>query len=201
MKDLALLVADRNMESAMEGILSRPQALGVRAFSYEIDRHAGRDGGVRTTGPETLTLLRDEFRHGIVMLDLEGSGADTTSAVELEQELDARLSPIWKTRAKTIVIDPELDAWAWGSENALRQALGWTENRRIRDWLAEHGYQFDARQKPIRPKEALEALMVKLNEPRSSALYRRVTGKISLNRCVDPAFDRLRNALQGWCPP
>src|ERR1035438_7452055 len=95
MKDLALLVADKNMDFAMRGILSRPKALGIRSVSYEIRQHGGRDGGVRTTGPETLARLRREFSYGIVMLDWEGSGTRANSAIALERELDLRLSPVW----------------------------------------------------------------------------------------------------------
>ena len=71
----------------------------------------------------------------------------------------------------------------------------------IRECLAGRGYVFDGGQKPIRPKEALQDLMVQLNRPRSSALYEMVTRKISLSQCVDPAFKRLRSTLQSWFPP
>jgi hypothetical protein len=43
-------------------------------------------------------------------------------------------------------------------------------------------------------------LVRELNRPRSSVLYEQITGKISLNRCVDPAFLRLKDALQFWFP-
>jgi hypothetical protein len=86
MKDLALLVADKNMDFAMHGILGRAQALGIRPITHEIRQHVNRDGGVRTTGPETLALLRHQFHRGIVMLDWEGSGTKADSAVALEQE-------------------------------------------------------------------------------------------------------------------
>ena len=56
MKDLALVVADKNMDFAMRGILARNDRLGIRSVSFEIKPHIGRDGGVRTTGPETLSL-------------------------------------------------------------------------------------------------------------------------------------------------
>jgi hypothetical protein len=118
MRDLALLVADKNMDFAVRGILSRPKALGIRTVIYEIRQHVNRDGGVRTTGPETLALLRQQFSHGIVMLDREGSGTEK-SAIELEQDLDLRLARSWDKRAKAIVIEPELDVWIWGSDTAL----------------------------------------------------------------------------------
>jgi hypothetical protein len=201
MKDLALLVADKNMDFAMRGILNRHKALGTRSVSYEIRQHVNRDGGVRTTGPETLALLRQQFRHGIVMLDWEGSGSKAKSAIALEQELDARLERTWGDRAKAIVIEPELDVWIWGSDNALVKILEWSEDQGIREWLTGRGYAFDGSQKPMRPKEALNELMIWLNHPRSSVLYERITGKISLAQCVDPAFRRLRSTLQSWFPP
>jgi len=200
MKDLALLVADKNMDFAMRGILARPEALKIQAIEYEIKPHAGRDGGVRTTGPEIMALLRDQFRHGIVMLDWEGSGTDVNSVHALQQELDERLSKFWDDRARAIVIDPELDAWIWGSDNVMGEVLDWGEEKPIREWLAEQGFEFDPARKPLRPKEALETLMIHLGEPRSSALYRKVTTRISLTRCADPGFTRLKFFLQKWFP-
>jgi hypothetical protein len=201
MKDLALLVADKNMDFAMRGILNRSKALGIRSVTYESRQHVNRDGGVRTTGPETLALLRKQFHHGIVMLDWEGSGTKAKSAIGLEQELDERLARTWGTRAKAIAIEPELDVWIWGTDNALRSIFEWPEAESIRGWLAGRGYAFDDSQKPVRPKEALDELMVWLDQPRSSVLYERITGKISLAQCVDPAFRRLRSTLQSWFPP
>jgi len=200
MKDLALLVADKNMDFALRGILARPEPINIRRLSYEIKTHAGRDGGVRTSGPETLALLKRQFRNGLLMMDWEGSGAEVGSSIELENELDARLAELWGNQAKAIVIDPELDAWVWGSDNVMSEILGWRKNQRIRAWLADHGYELDPHLKPLRPKEALEELMVYLSEPRSLILYERVTSRISLERCVDPAFNRLKAKLQAWFP-
>ncbi len=198
MKDLALLVADKNMDYALRGILSRHESIGVQKLDYEIGQHMGRDGGVRTTGPETLSLLRDQFRDGILMLDWEGSGSDSDNALILEQELDRRLTPFWGKRAKAIVIEPELDAWVWGSDNVMQDVIGWCEDLGIRKWLANRGYEFHQNQKPVLPKEALQTLMEQLRRPRSSALYEKVTAKISLRNCNDPSFNRLKTTLQKW---
>src|SRR5271157_304043 len=200
MKDLALLVADKNMDFALRGILTRPESINIRRLSYEIKAHAGRDGGVRTSGPETLALLKRQFRNGLLMMDWEGSGAEVGSSIEIENELDDRLAQLWGKQAKAVVIDPELDAWFWGSDNVMSEILGWRKNQRIRAWLADHGYELDPHLKPLRPKEALEELMVYLSEPGSSILYERVTSRISLECCVDPAFNRLKAKLQAWFP-
>lgn len=201
MKDLALLVADKNMDFAMRGILGHPERLGIRAVTPpKIIVHDRHDGGVRTTGPETLAAFRSEFGHGIVMLDLEGSGAGAMDAIDLENELDERLAKTWGDRAKSIVIVPELDVWAWGSDHAMAGVLGWSKDQKMRVWLGERGHAFYENQKPARPKDALTDLMFELREPRSSKLYQRLMERISLAKCVDPAFNRLKSALQTWFP-
>jgi hypothetical protein len=88
----------------------------------------------------------------------------------------------------------------WGAENALKTSLGWSKPDTIRDWLRGQGYVFDDHQKPERPKEALEAALRELRRPRSSALYEEFAGKLSLRRCIDPAFAKLRATLQQWFP-
>ena len=200
MKDLALIVADKNMDFALRGILSRIASLKIRSIEYETRVQVGRDGGVRTYGPDTLSLLHHRFYHGIIMFDWNGSGTEFENPSELEQDLDQRLEKTWGDRAKAIVIEPELDAWVWGSDNALREVLDWNEVPQIREWLETKGFVFHTHRKPIRPKNALNELMFKLKRPRSSALYEQVANKISLEKCVDPAFLRLKNTLQEWFP-
>ena len=200
MKDLVVLVADKNMEFAMRGILDRPKALGARPIDYKLIPHPQHDARVRTSGPEFLRGHNHQYWHGIIMLDWEGSGVDQDESIELENELDARLGLLWGDRGKAIVIEPELDVWVWGSEKLMRQVLEWEQNIEIREWLAGQGHEFDRNGKPSRPKEALEDLMYKLGEPRSSMFYQKLTARQSLTKCVDPAFGRLRTTLRSWFP-
>ncbi len=163
--------------------------------------HPGRDGGVRTGGVDVLARERQRFAHALLVFDLEGSGAnDDQSAVDLERSLDAQLEALWGPSAKAIVITPEVDIWIWGTDNALMDVLHWPSEVGMRNWLRERGFEFDANGKPERPKEALEAMIPVHKQPRSSALYEKITRKISLRRCTDPAFLRLRDALRGWFP-
>jgi hypothetical protein len=132
-------------------------------------------------------------------MDFEGCGANSDAST-LEAELDVRLQATWQDRAKAIVIEPEVDVWMWGSDNAIRNVVGWTHEGTIRKWLEGEGFQFQANDKPVRPKEALEAVRRKTNQPRSSSLYKEIASKVSLRNCTDAAFQRLRHQLIDWFP-
>ncbi len=198
MKDLVLLVADKNAHFALKGALGRPEALGIRPIEFEFRVHPGRDGGTRRTGPEMLALERRRFKHALLVLDFEGCGTDLPNATELEAQLDGRLSTHWKEAAKSIVIEPELDVWVWGADNAVEAVIEWPAGKSVREWLRERGFTFEANEKPTRPKEALEAALRIPGLPRSSALYQTIAEKISLRRCGDEAFIRLRKQLFEW---
>jgi hypothetical protein len=83
MQDLVILVADKNMQFALQGALSRPQALSIRQLSFEFRSHMGRDGGVRTTGASVLGSEKVRFRHALMILDHEGCGQETASVQQL----------------------------------------------------------------------------------------------------------------------
>jgi hypothetical protein len=200
MKDLVLLVADKNAHFALKGVLSRPMALGIRPIEFEFRVHPGRDGGARESGPEVLALERRLFRHALLLLDFEGCGTDLLNAKLLETQLDERLFLRWQDAAKSIVIEPELDVWVWGSDNAVETAIEWPPGGHVREWLRDRGFTFWANDKPARPKEALEEALRIPALPRSSAVYQKIAEKISLQRCRDESFIRLRNKLVKWFP-
>lgn len=52
--DLLLLVADKNMEYAVRGLLSRPQALEVRPLEFEVYVQPQRDPGCALRAHEFL---------------------------------------------------------------------------------------------------------------------------------------------------
>ena len=200
MQDLVLLVADKNAQFALSGALCRPEALGIRKIEFTFLVHPGRDGGARKSGPEMLNLETRRFQHAILLFDLEGSGAELLDARLLEQQLDTQLAATWQGRAKTVVIEPEVDIWLWGSDNAMQQVLGWTDKIPIRPWLQEKGFEFTIEGKPTRPKEAFQEVVRKCGLPRSSSLYAKITGKLSLQRCTDSAYQRLAAKLREWFP-
>jgi hypothetical protein len=197
--DLFVLVADKNVHFALEGALARPEAIGIRPISRQIRVHSGRDGGCRTTGVDILALERRLHDAFLLVFDFEGCGAEC-EVDELEAQLDAQLQERVGLKSKAIVIEPEADIWVWGSDNVLSEIFEWPLDVGIRDWLVANGFVFAPDGKPLRPKEALEALLTVHRKPRSSALYKRITSRISLARCTDPAYGRTRDALLGWFP-
>ena len=148
---------------------------------------------------EILRVERRYWKHAVLILDYEGSGAGV-AAPDLEIDLDAALSRDWGTDAKAIVVEPEIDAWMWGAETRLREVVRWKFPEGIREWLAEMSFAFDPPGKPLRPKEALEAVFRRARLPRSAANYEELAKRVSLIRCQDPAFGRLRDTLRGWFP-
>jgi hypothetical protein len=96
------------------------------------------------------------------------------------------------------VIEPELDVWVWGADNAVETVIEWPSGKKVRERLREQGFTFEANEKPTRPKEALEAALRIPGLPRSSALYQTIAERISLRRCDDEAFIRLRKQLLAW---
>jgi len=200
MKDLVILAADKQMLFAMKGALTRPDALGIRALECDFRKHPNRDGGVRTTGPEFLNLYRQSHSRAVMVMDFEGSGASET-ALELEDRLNNRLSEVWRNDAVAIVVEPEMDIWVWGTDNAIAQVIRWKRTETIRNWLQNRGFIFDPNGKPVRPKEAIEAVLRESRQPHSASLYEKITRQISLQRCRDAAFLRLKKRLIQWFPP
>lgn len=195
-KDLVVLVADKNAHFALRGALNRPKSLGIRTIEFEFLVHPQRDGGVRKNGTELLRAERKGFSHAVLMLDFEGSGSSCSTAKELEDQLQERIEQTWHTNGIAVVADPEVDSWLWGSDNTLAQVLNWSREESVREWLKDREFAFHANQKPKRPKEAIETVLREQRIPRSSSLYERITKQLSVNKCVDPAADRLRHWLR-----
>lgn len=205
-RDLIVLVADGTMEATAKGLLSRPEALGIREVDCTIVPHPERDPGVFHRSPEFLEPFRSRYRHALVMLDREGSGQEEQlSRSTMESDLEERLAAHWQPgRCAAVVLDPELEIWWWSDSPHVEAVLGWGErDQNLRAWLVEEGFVEKGptpRQKPDRPKEAVEKALRVARKPRSSALYRQLATKVSFRRCEDSAFLRFCEILAQWFP-
>lgn len=114
MKDLVILVADKDLEHAMKGLLARPAALGIRAVEADIFVEPQHDPACARYGVEFISNFSRQYRHGLLMFDHNGSGMETTDPRELQEILNKRLAQsAWGERAKAIVPEPAIPA---GSE-------------------------------------------------------------------------------------
>lgn len=202
-KDLIVLVADKNMENAIDGILPRYQSIGTHPISYSIKVHPHRDSGVRKTGAELLRTQLHLFRHALMIYDFEGAGREEKTAKNLEDDGDKLLRRVgWGNQARTIVIHPELDIWVWADSPHIPELLGWRPDyQSLQQWLLSHGYEFNHDNKPLRPKEALEKVLREKRIPRSSALYKKIAQKVGFLRCSDRSFVKLTTILKRWFAP
>ncbi len=198
--DLVVLVPDRNTEASMEGILARHESLRIRQITTRILVHPEKDPGCRLHGHELLRTQQRFYSHALLIFDREGSGGETQTSRELESRAeDALASAGWGQRAAAIVIDPELDIWVWSDSPVVEQCIGWgTREPRLREWLRQKGFTLREGVKPTDPKEALQAARDLLRKPRSSSLYKDLALRVSLERCQDQAFVKLRTRLRDW---
>ena len=198
-KDLIILVADKNMEFAVRGILTRLEALGIRDITYDLYVHPERDPGCLNRGHDFLRPFFKSHARALMLLDHHGCGHESATSESLECEIENRLAQSgWKDCA-AIVISPELENWAWSDSPHVDTILGW-EGRKpdLKCWLVENGHWVDGESKPRIPKEALEAAIRLVRKQRSSSLYRDLASKVSLDRCEDRSFTKLKTTLKAW---
>ena len=202
--DLVILVADTSIEAVVRAILKRPEALQIRGLTRKIYVHPDRDPGCRTKPHAVLTRqLSTAFRFALVVFDRQGSGGESSDVATLETHVTDQLVRVgWNDRAAAVAIDPELEVWVWADSPHVADALGWTgRDPALRDWLAERGVWPRQDVEPRDPKRAVDMALDEVCKPRSSELYGRLATHVSLARCTDPSFGRLRSQLQTWFSP
>jgi hypothetical protein len=197
-----VLVADRDIEAAVSGLLRRTRAIPLRPVTYEVFVHAERDPGCRKRAHEFLRSQSSASRHALVVFDRDGCG-HPGSAEEIEQEVEGRLRDSgWDDRARAVVIDPELEVWVWSDSPNVDRALGFAQQlQRPRDWLAGRDLWPPGADKPPDPKRAVQAVLHQARKPRSASIYEELAAKVSIDKCTDRAFVRLLRVLRAWFPP
>lgn len=201
--DLVILVADKDMEHTLRGLLSRPRSLGIRNVEYKVISHPEHDGGCRSTGTDLLRSFSSTADYALLIFDWEGCGAKAKTPEALEQQLQGKLSANgWENRNAAIVIQPELEAWIWANSSKVDRILSWPAalpgTGDMRDWLREQEWTEERSAKPRRPKEAFRAVLQHIKKPVSSSIFRQLAETISFRNCQDRAFLRLQDVLQNW---
>lgn len=205
-KDLIVLVADTDARYAMEGLLERPRDLGIRSIQYEVRQESDHDPACRVRSAEVLRPVHNIFDHALVVFDYHGC----SSSEPRKRVQDAVIGRLringWGDRASAVVIEPELEAWAWGDPAYLAGALGWSD-RSLAMFLRRQGLQERGRSRPTDLKRALKAAVWNAPRPKrkrrrklSARVYRELAAVIPVDRCPDPAFRELQRTLRAWFP-
>ncbi len=197
MKDLILLVADKDMEFVVKELLQRIHSLKIRIISYDVKVHSNHDPGIYNTSHDFLRIFIDMYSYAIVMLDREGCGRDKNS-LQIADDIQTKLDNSgWANRSKVIVLDPELEIWVWSDSPAVASCLGW-DNLELRNWLQKENYLNPDLQKPYNPKLVFEKALRIKGKPRSSSIYGKLAQKVSIDRCNDSSFVEFKAILKKW---
>lgn len=204
-KEIIFLAADKNIAYVLEGLIPRFHSLGIRPLAedeYKIVNYSDRDSGCYDHAHEFLRKYLDDYHYALVMFDREFDEHHEFFRESLENRVSELLAINgWNQRSAVIVIDPELDVWAWSDSPLLDELVGWKGRRpNLRTWLKKNGYLNEGEIKPSSPKEAMDEALRMVEKPRSSKLFRRIAEQVSLHRCQDPAFLKFKSTLQKWFP-
>ena len=200
MTDLIVLCADKKIQASVQAILARPQAIRIRPITYIVEVMVGKnDPGCFNNPHGYLKPRRSESDHALVVFDRQWDGAPDISAVEMEQAVCDKLRPMWGQSCGVVVIDPELEVWAWSNSPHVDEVLGWRDKRPgLREWLQAEGILAPGQVKPADPKAAIEKAVVKAQRRWTAGTCKTLAAKVGLERCQDPSFGRLKSILQGW---
>lgn len=202
MQDIVFLVADADMMQAIIGLLSRTPSLGIRDVTYQIYKHDRRDPGCCNEAHLFLRAFVNQFRYAIVLFDHEGCGREQDDVEAIQDELETQLTITgWEDRNRVVVIKPELEIWVWSDSPKVDECLGWANHQpALRTWLQHNKLLRQNEIKPEKPKEAVEKSLREVRKPRSAAIYKQIANSVSLSRCNDPSFERLKSTLRAWFP-
>ncbi|ATB35437.1 hypothetical protein CYFUS_000850 [Cystobacter fuscus] len=202
-KDLVVLVADKNTEFALKGLLTRrTHALRIRPITFDVFVHIERDPGCLRRAPDFLRPHSTRYNHALVMFDRDGCGQEHKERVDLEQQVEEQLAQSgWDNRSAAVVLDPELEIWVWSDSPHVETTLGWS-NRvpGLRSWLVNSGLLGESDVKPRDPKLAVEEALRVARKPRSSNLYQQLALSVGFESCSDAAFQKLKKLLNTWFP-
>lgn len=210
MNDLLFMVADKDMAEAVAGLLERDKVhliIGCAPFDFDSRRDikvaAGQnDPGLYVRANELLRPLAADYQHAVLIIDEEWDRSP--GAAIIEARLQDHLADAGWTAAESLALAvcPEADVWLWSDSPHSATALGWPSWTALRPTLELQGLLRPGQVKPDRPKEAAEWALrnAPRRAPRSAALYRQVSSRVSVNRCADVALGRLLDRLRVWFP-
>lgn len=198
------------MEQACKGcFLDREdwaQRLGCRKIDIGdrdfVEPPGQKDPGLFARGHEIARRYLATHDHLVVLLDSAWQGSPGSRRIE--RDLRERLERNgWSAeKFEVIAIEPELEAWVWSDRRGLYNALSDELEPNRRASLRSSLEAAEGKEEQVGDRKAeLAKLRKRLGIPASSAQFRRFAKVARIERCTDPAFTRLREALRRWFPP
>lgn len=208
MRDCVFLLADSNMKGSFEGFFSRDSfhlSLACGSFDFDstqdiIVAAGDNDPGLYTRGHELLRTYQKTHRHAIVVIDAEWDGSPGASSIRDNMINNIRKTGWLEESFRVIVIDPELEVWIWQQNEHVAEGLGYSSFEDLMSDTTVRTAWPQGQPKPVNPKETLEAALKKKRIPRSSAIYKQITGCVTVRNCQDAAFQEMLEALRAWFP-
>lgn len=207
MKDLFVWTADADAQAVMQQVLSRHQAMGTRAITFEVDRHVGRDSGMVKDGPELTQFKKGSFARLLLLLDHHGSGKEKEPVDAIQKQLSSRLDRVtWQDTHLVTIAVPELEEWLWHSPDALLKHLQIAEQE-MNGWLAEFAGKTGgnvAVARRTQPKEMFEYLIRKKKQRKPSLNdFEQIAHLASLTgwQQGSTSFRAIAERLRQWFPP
>lgn len=200
MKDLVVLVADKNMDFLFRGLLPRiPTVENLKDFSFDILVHPHRDPGIFKQADNFLKPFAKNYSYALVVFDHNGCGHEHMTRENIEDIITQKLALSgWNNRSAVICIYPELENWLWVNETKIQKVISWEQKTRLYDWLHQSNWKNSGDSKPTRPKEAFEAAIRLCKTPRSSSLYQSIACQASYRKCRDIAFHKMLSHMRKW---
>lgn len=208
MRDCIFLLADKNMQASFEGFFTREafyQSLGCGNFTFDTSQDIAvasgdNDPGLYSRGHELLRPYRATHRHAVIVLDAEWEGSPGKAAITEHLTNNITATGWDADQFVVIVIDPELENWIWQKNQHVAKELGFDNINELMNDIDLQKAWPQGQAKPTSPKEILETLLQKKGIPRSSAIYKMITSKVSVRHCQDLAFKQLIDSLKTWFP-
>lgn len=199
MKDLIVLVPDKNIKFGLEALLRRTQSLKIRPIEFDIFIHPERDPGIYNDAHNFLRGFIDKYKYSIIFMDYEGCGQETKNVVELHNEVKSNLEKNgWKNRCEVIVLNPEVEVWLWVDSHHFYSFFDFNDYEELKEFLMKNGKWGRKQNKPDKPKEAFEYLLWIKRIPRSSSLYKSFAEKINFDKCSLDSFISFKAIIKNW---
>jgi hypothetical protein len=213
---LVVLGADADIVAVVETLLfSRHISLGICELSNErvtLIKDGFHDASTPKHVAELLQTFSETHERALVIRDFEGSGYENEGIAVLEREIKNALTVKgWSLdRIEVIAVEPEIEAWlrldsshfeelVRNERKANAGLLSAVFKAKVKEIIMEQG-GFLENGKPLRPKEAFEAILARYKIPNSASLFRKLGSKESLRGCSIPSFTKLATTLQAWFP-